>query len=88
MEPYRLPLLFDRSRAPLYRVINISDEPLRGVTALIDGSGMMPAMAPMLLLPRQYVDLHIRGDDLALSTTLIFRWVRRNGDEYLWRVSF
>jgi hypothetical protein len=88
MEPYRVPLLFDRSRAPIYRVINISDEPLRGFTGLISGSGVMPALSPMLLLPRQYLDLHIRGDDLALATTVIFRWVRRNGDEYLLRVSF
>lgn len=87
MEPYRVPLLFDRTKAPIYRVVNISDEPLRGFTGLISGSGVMPAMSAMLLLPRQYVDLHIRADDLALATTVIFRWVRRNGDEYLLRVS-
>lgn len=88
MDPYRVPLFFDRSRAPLYRVVNISDEPLRGFMGLISGSGMMPAMDPMLLLPRQYVELHLRGDDLAVATTVIFRWMRRNGDEYLLRVSF
>lgn len=88
-QPYRVPLRVDRSLAPaFYRLVNESTEPLRGVTAMLSGPGVMPALAPIALAPGAHVDLRIRGADLARSTLLVVRWLRPNGDEYLWRVSF
>lgn len=87
--PYRVPLVFDRSLAPAsYRLMNEGSETLRGVTVLLDGPGVMPALTPVALPPGSFVDLTIRGSDLARSTVLIIRWLRPNHDEYLWRVSF
>ena len=87
--PYRLPLRFDRALAPtLYRLVNDGPEVLRGVTALLDGAGVMPALLPVALAPGAHVDIRVRGEDLARSSVLIVRWLRANGDEYLWRVSF
>ncbi len=87
--PYRVPLEFDRSLAPRrYRIVNVGGEPLRGVTALLSGPGVMTALPPTALAPGAWVDLAIRGQDLARSTVLVVRWIRPDGREYLWRVSF
>ena len=87
--PYRVPLRFDRTLAPFaYRLVNDSGEALRGVTALLDGPGVMHALSPVALAPGAFIDLRIRGADLARSTVLVIRWLRPNNDEYLWRVSF
>jgi hypothetical protein len=88
VEPYRVPFLFDRSRAPLYRLVNVGSEPVRGVTLTLIGAGMMPAVAPLTLEPSEAVELVIRGDDLARATSLQFRWLRPSGEEFLWKVSF
>jgi hypothetical protein len=88
VEPYRVPFLFDRSRAPLYRLVNVGTEQLRGVTATLSGSGVMPAVAPLTLEPSEVFELVIRGDDLARATSLQFRWLRPSGEEFLWKVSF
>jgi hypothetical protein len=88
MEPYRVPFAFDRSRAPRYRLLNRSAETVRGVTATLVGPAVMPAPLPRSLAPGQALDLDIRGEDLARATTLVIRWLRPNGEEYLWRVAF
>lgn len=88
MEPYRLPFHFDRAYAPHYRLHNRGSEPVRGLTVTLLGSGVMAAGPPRLLLPGELVELVIRGDDLARETTLVIRWLRPNGEEYLWRVAF
>jgi hypothetical protein len=88
MEAYPVPFLFDRSAAPLYRLVNASDERLRGVTAMVLGPGVMPVFLPTAMHPHDAVELRVLGDDLARDTTLLVRWLRANGDEYLWRVSF
>lgn len=88
MEPYRVPFAFDRSRAPRYRLLNRGVETVRGVTAILVGSGVMPAPLPRSLAPGDALDLDIRGEDLARDTTLVVRWLRPNGEEYLWRVAF
>lgn len=88
VEPYRVPFLFDRSRAPVYRLVNIGPERLRGVTAALSGPGVMPAITPLTLDPSDSVQLLIRGEDLARASTLHIRWLRPSGEEFLWRVSF
>jgi hypothetical protein len=84
---YRVPFHFDRSGAPRYRLTNVGDEPLRGVTFLLSGPGVMPTTFRALLPPGSSIDVVIRGD-LARATTLIVRWLRPDGSDYLWRVSF
>ncbi|QEO10486.1 PilZ domain-containing protein [Protaetiibacter larvae] len=88
MEPYRVPFTFDRSRAPRYLLVNRGAEPLRGVSATLHGGGLMPAGPPRPLRPGEHLELLIRGDDLARETTLVIRWLRPNGEEYLWRLAF
>jgi hypothetical protein len=88
MQPYRVPFDFDRASAPRFRVRNRSPETLRGVTATLLGSGVMPAQLPRLLRPGEQLELVIRGDDLARETALVIRWIRPDGEEYLWRVAF
>lgn len=86
---YPVPLRLDRRDAPRsYGLVNISSEPLRGLSFSLLGGGMMRASAPLLLAPGQEVRLRIRGKSLALTTVLVIRWFRPGGDEYLWRVSF
>lgn len=88
-DPYRVPLRVDRSLAPRsYRLVNDSAEVLRGVTAVLDGPGLMTALRPVSLPPGAFVDVTVRGDDLARSTVMVVRWIRSDGDEYLYRVSF
>jgi hypothetical protein len=86
---YRVPLTLDRSGAPhSYRLTNTGSEPLRGLSFSLLGSGLMRATAPVLLVPGQQVRLSIRGAALPVSSILVVRWFRPDGDEYLWRVSF
>lgn len=88
MEPYRVPFAFDRSRPPHFRLTNESAETLRGVSATLLGRGLMPAGPPRSLGPGEYLEVTIRGDDLARETTLVIRWLRPTDEEYLWRVAF
>ena len=88
-DAYRVPLRLDRRDAPRhYRLRNVGDEPLRGLSFSLLGSGVMRASPPLLLAPGAEVTLRIRGSTLPVSAILIIRWFRPNGDEYLWRVSF
>jgi hypothetical protein len=88
VDPYRVPFRFDRSRAPSYRLVNIGGETLRGVSAVLNGPGLMPALYPITLRPQEALELVIRGEDLGLATALVIRWLRPGGEEYLWRVVF
>jgi hypothetical protein len=88
VEPYRVPFLFDRTRAPVYRLVNISAERLRGVTVALAGSGVMSPVMPGTLEPAQAIELRVRGAHLERDATLMVRWLRPSGEEYLWRVCF
>ncbi|PZQ91944.1 MAG: hypothetical protein DI534_03085 [Leifsonia xyli] len=88
MDPYRVPFSFDRTHAPRFRLRNDSPERVRGVTTTLCGSGVMPMGPPRALAPGEAMEVVIRGGDLARETTLVIRWLRPNGEEYLWRVSF
>lgn len=88
MEPYRVPFVLDRSRAPVYRLTNISSERLRGVTVLLHGPGVLTFSPPGVLAPTQSLTFTVRGTDLTTATTVVVRWLRPLGEDYLWRVSF
>lgn len=86
--PYPVPFRFDRDASPRFRLVNVSDEPVRGVTLALNGPGLAPAMVAPILEPGASVTFPVLGDDLARSTALVIRWLRADGRDYLWRVSF
>lgn len=88
MDPYRVPFLFDRSRAPTYRLVNVGPERLRGVSVALLGSGLMSPVMPGTLESTEAIELRVRGEHLARDTVLVVRWLRPDGSDYLWRVSF
>jgi hypothetical protein len=88
VQSYPVPFHFDRSAAPHYRLINVGDERLRGVTALLHGAGVMLVAVPAALEPAASLVLPVYGRDLARGSSLTIRWLRPNGDEYAWRVVF
>jgi hypothetical protein len=88
VEPYRVPFFFDRSRAPVYRLVNVGSEPLRGVTLTLLGAGVMPAGIPVALGPTEAIELTIRGDHLERASSIVVRWLRPSGEDYVWRAAF
>ncbi len=88
VEPYRVPFLFDRSRAPIYRLVNVGSETVRGVTVTLIGAGVMPANQPIALAPTEALEVVIRGHDLARSSAIVVRWLRESGEDYVWRTAF
>ncbi len=88
VEPYRVPFLFDRSRAPLYRLVNVGPERLRGVTLTLVGAGMMPANDPAALDPSEALEVTIRGEHLERASAVVVRWLRPSGEDYVWRATF
>ena len=83
--PWRLTRLGDGSSLVLR---NNSDETLHAVTFTLVGPGVIPVLSPLWVAPRGHTQISVRGDDLALSTLLFVGWLRENGDDYVWRVSF
>ena len=83
-----MPFSFDRSCAPSYRLTNVGGETLRGVSVVLTGPGLMPALYPRTLQPDESLELVIRGDDLARETSITVGWTRSDGQQYLWRVVF
>ncbi len=87
-EAYRVPWQVDRRSAPTFRLINKSDDVLRGVSLSIIGAAVMKAPAPQRVPPGGSVLVGVHGRDLARNTVLVVRLFRADGDEYLWNVSF
>ncbi len=88
MEPYRVPFVFDRRHAPRYVLRNRGSETVRAVTATLLGSGVMSTGHPRALAPGGELEFVVRGEHLARDATLVIRWLRPGGEEYLWRVTF
>ena len=88
VEPYRVPFLFDRSRAPIYRLVNVGSESVRGVTLTLLGTGVMRASVPAVLEPSEALEVTIRGDRLELASAIVVRWLRSTGEDYVWRTAF
>lgn len=88
MNAYPVPFRVDRSQAPRYRLINSSGEHLRWVRVEIVGPGVVSARLTPRLDPGGAVDVMVRGPDLAEASRLCIRWLRPNGEEYLWAIAF
>ncbi|OJX70117.1 MAG: hypothetical protein BGO95_03640 [Micrococcales bacterium 73-13] len=87
MDAYPVPFAIDRSRAPRLRIVNTSGEALRWIRVEMRGPGL--AMAPLTprLRPGAALDVLMRGDDLGRRSRVCVRWLRPNGEEYLWGVA-
>lgn len=88
MHSYPVPFRVDRSRAPRYVLRNAGDEPVHWVRVEMSGSGIAAAPLTPRLDPGAKLEVLVRGDDLARDSRLIVRWLRPNGEEYLWGVAF
>ncbi|HHW51075.1 MAG TPA: hypothetical protein GX406_06385 [Pseudoclavibacter sp.] len=89
-ESYRVPFRVDRSAAPWYLLQNIGDQPVTGVTVTeFDSRGCaVSERGPQRLAPGESLVFPVRSRHPEVGTIAIVRWFRRNGDEFLWRVSF
>lgn len=86
---YPVPLWLDREGAPrTYRLSNIGDEPLRGLSARLLGPGHLEPVHVPVLSPGATVTLTVVGPELERSSTAVVRWFRPSGEEFLWRFSF
>lgn len=85
---YRVPWRIDRTSAPLYTLVNGSNEVLRGVTVSVAGRSRVRVTAPSSVHPGQAVRATVSGSDPAEDTILLVRWIPSDGREYLWQVSF
>lgn len=86
---YRVPFVLRRDWADrTYRLQNMSNETLDGVSLTLHGGGVLGASVPALLRPAETLEVSIAGRNLARDSILVVRWFRPDGVEYLWRVSF
>lgn len=87
---YRVPFAVDRGSAPWYSIRHIGDAPVRGVTLTeLDAAGAAVAVSrPRRLDPGERLPFTLRARRPQESTVLLVRWLRADGAEYLWRVSF
>ena len=85
---HRVPWSVDRSAPPVYRLVNTSDEMLRGVTVSLAGGSHLRVTAPSSIAPGAAVMATVTGTELERATILVVRWFLSDGSEYLWQVSF
>lgn len=87
---YRVPFRVDRSSAPWFRLVNVGEAPVRGVTLteLDAHGGIVAATSPSRLLPGQSVPFSLRSRNPHIGSVVVVRWFRLDGAEFVWRVSF
>jgi hypothetical protein len=86
---YAVPFVIDRRLAPrLYRLVNMSDEVVRGLRVTLLGSGLLVPVSATCLAPGAQLTLTIVGTDLSRDSIVVVRWFRPDNEEYLWRFSF
>lgn len=85
---YPVPWSVDRTAAPYYRIVNTSEQELRGVTVSVAGSSDVRVSSPASIRPGEAVRASLLGDDPARDTVLVVRWFPPDGREYLWQISF
>ncbi len=70
------------------QLVNRSREQLESVVLLLHGPGILEAEVIGALPPRGSVSARVHGEDLERATSVVVRWFRPDGEEYLWRVVF
>lgn len=86
-DAYRVPFRVDRT-PPRYRLHNIGDEPVHGVSVTVHGPGRFASNAPAKLQPGEALEVTIDGPAPERGTIAVVRWFRPDRTEYLWRLSF
>ncbi|ROQ38405.1 hypothetical protein EDF46_2041 [Frondihabitans sp. PhB188] len=85
---YAVPFWVDRTDEPhVYRLVNLGDEPVRGVRVTLLGSGHLVPVDPRPLPPGRTLTLTLLAVDSRDSIAVV-RWFRPDGDEYVWRFAF
>lgn len=87
-QAYRVPFVVDRTGAGRLRLINRGAERLEAVTLLLHGPGVLDATVIGPVPPGAAVRARVRGAQLERATSVVVRWFRPDGEEYLWRVVF
>lgn len=85
---YRVPFHVERPGPGRLRLVNAGAETVSRVLLLVHGPGLVDADPIGALAPGEAVEARVRGRDLALATSIVVRWFREDGDEYLWRIAF
>lgn len=86
---YPSPWYLDRSLAsPWFELENRGFEAAHAVTITLLGSARLLTAVPGRVDPGRRVRFAVRGDDPAVDSTLIVRWLRPDGEEYLSREVF
>ncbi|WP_345764137.1 hypothetical protein [Diaminobutyricibacter sp. McL0608] len=85
---YRVPWHVERDAAPHYRIRNMADHALRGVTVSVFGTSRLRVAAPSVVHPGGVIHASVSGPDPARDTIVVVRWFAPDGAEYLWQVSF
>jgi hypothetical protein len=85
---YRVPWRVERSAEPHYRIRNVGEDTLRGVTVSVFGTSRFRVAAPAVVHPGGAIHAAASGPDPARDTIVVVRWFAPDGAEYLWQVSF
>ncbi len=88
VESYPVPVALDRTRAPRFRLINIGPERLRAVTVMLAGPGRLATGPPVSMRPGERLEFTVSGEHLEVASSLVVRWLRSDGGEYVWRAVF
>lgn len=85
---YAVPFRIDRSLAPRrYDLVNVSTEPVDGLTLTHLGNGYCPPLAVNRLEPGRGLSIAVFGAHPEDTGVVIVRWRRPDRTEYLWRMS-
>ncbi|ROP64604.1 hypothetical protein [Curtobacterium sp. ZW137] len=85
---YAVPFAVDRTHAPhRYDLVNISDEPIDGLSLTHLGTGYCPPLVVRHLDPGRSIGIAVFGVSLEETGVVIVRWRRPDRSEYLWRMS-
>lgn len=63
-------------------------ERLRAVTVMLTGPGRLATGPPISMRPGEGLEFTITGAQLEVASSLVVRWLRSDGDEYMWRTVF
>lgn len=86
-ESYPVPFTVHR-RPPRFDFVNIGSESVRGFTMTVTGRGAPRISRPVSLSPGESTGLRLVGREIERDVAVIVRWLRPDGSEYLWRVTF
>lgn len=85
---YPVPFAVTRPGDGRLQLVNRSQERLESVVLLLHGPGLLDVQHLGSLDPGGAMRARVRGERLEVATSVVVRWFRPGGEEYLWRVAF